>query len=415
MTPDLGRITDQINAIWDSYALLILLAGAVAAVVVAVLATRALLRRGAKQVIGFGVVQAGVTVAVITGVHDFFYLRLNMPVSEAVILAIFIEAAVWGAVGFIVAHARRGGVGFGDAGPFFAFAQAGGGLLAVLGSTTAAAAIGRVVIVGFGAYMWYLQLLQVVTRTGKRSRWRWTPKRLLLAVGAIAPEDADVEDEHREWQVRRLARAMRWANARWPWSWLGGRALAHRAETTTADVLAEARRRFADAWVTRQQARVDSDTMAAVIAEAVAAAKWSAGQPPVIHRTLVRPPGGQLTDSLAEDDRPMPANETGQPAAQARSTRRSAKRSSRRQKTVERAAEVVAREPDISGPELLKRLKLTGQSERTGRRLKGDAEAWLTTSGATAVSALTAPAASNGYADIDPATVAAMAAQDDRP
>jgi hypothetical protein len=141
-------------------------------------------------------------------------------------------------------------------------------------------AIGRIVIVCFGGYMWYLQLLQVTRRSGKRSRVRWTPKRLLLAMGAIEPADEDVENEAREWQVRRLARAIRWSNSRWPWSYLGGRALVKRAETTTEDVLAEARRRWAAAHVLREHTRPGSPVMASVIEAVKAAQIGSAGRAP---------------------------------------------------------------------------------------------------------------------------------------
>jgi hypothetical protein len=240
----------------------------------------------AKKVIGFGVVQAGVTFIVVTGVYEFFHGVLAMPVIEAAVLAVFIEAATWGAVGFIYAHGRsvdEGGkpaTGFGEAGPFFWFSVAGGGALAVLGSASGAVAIGRIVIVCLGGYMWYLQLLQVTRRCGKRSRWRWTPKRLLLSVGAMEPADEDVTDEAREWQVRRLARAIRWRNSRWPWSYLGGRALVKRAETTTEDVLAEARRRWAAAHVLREHTRPGSPVMASVIEAVKAAQTASAGRAP---------------------------------------------------------------------------------------------------------------------------------------
>lgn len=397
MTPDFDRIADQINAVWATYALPLLILATIIAIVGAVLATRAVLRRGAKRVIGFGVVQAGVTVAIVTGVYDFFRLRLDMPTPEAIVLAIFIEASVWGAVGFIVAHARAGGIGFGDAGPFFAFAQAGGGILAVLGSSTTSAAIGRIVIVGFGAYMWYLQLLQVITRAGKRSSWRWTPRRLLLAVGALAPEDTDVVDEAREWQVRRLARSIRWTNSAWPWRVLGEWTLTRRAEITTEDVLAEARRRFAAAHVLRSQSRADAPTMAAVIK-----AVTEAATPPPGERTPAD--GGADTEAANQADawRSDAGQTTGHGGGHGDRSRRAATAGHvQTAKNVQRAAVLLRRDPDLSGSGLAKQLKL---SPRSGRRLKADAERYL-----AAVTAATAGASVNGHAVIDPATAADMA------
>lgn len=417
MTLDLDRITQQINALWDVWAPVLIVATAVAVLGTAAIVLWSLWRRAnAKKTIGFAVVQAGVTYAVITGVYEFFHLRLDMPVIEAILLAIFIEGAVWGAVGFIVAHGRSQKTGFGDAGGLFWFAQTGGGLLAVLGSPSTAVAIGRVVIVALGGYMWYIQLLQVTQRSGKPARWRWTPKRLLLAVGALAPEDNDIEDEAREWQVRRIARAMRWANSRWPWTWLGGRALARRAETTTEDVLSEARRRFAAAWVLREQSKVTSETMSAVVDEAERAAKFAAMRPDTIAANWPAMAGevtGQKPDAAAASDRAVAGQSTASAGQSGRSKPAAVsgqRRSSKRQRLVEKAADAVAGQPDISGTELLKVLRMPSKSERTGRRLKQEAEAFLAAAGR----AVTDPACSNGHADIDPAEVAALAAAADR-
>jgi hypothetical protein len=229
----------------------------------------------AKASIGFGVVQAGVAFITITGVYEFFRRTLNMPEVEAGLLAGFIEACVWAAVGMIYAHGKgttkdKDGVekpneGFGPAGGFFWTTVTGGGVLAILGSENAAVAVGRIVVVVLGSYMWYLRLVQVTTRTGKKTRWRWTPKRAFLAMGALAPEDEDVDDDNREWQVRQLARAIRWSNGRWPFRWLGERSVVKRAETTQEDVLAEARRRYAAAHLMKTSVKPSSEVMKAII------------------------------------------------------------------------------------------------------------------------------------------------------
>ncbi|WP_152748295.1 hypothetical protein [Micromonospora sp. RV43] len=251
--------------------------GALVLVLVVVGVIRALRGQNlnAKASIGFGVVQAGVAFITITGVYEFFRRTLNMPEVEAGLLAGFIEACVWAAVGMIYAHGKgttkdKEGVeqpnaGFGPAGGFFWTTVTGGGLLAILGSENGSVAVGRVVVVVLGSYMWYLRLLQVTTRTGKKTQWRWTPKRAFLAIGAMAPEDEDVDDENREWQVRQLARAIRWSNGRWPFRWLGERSMVKRAETTREDVLAEARRRFAAAHVMKTSVKPTSEVMKTVI------------------------------------------------------------------------------------------------------------------------------------------------------
>lgn len=225
-----------------------------------------------KASVGFGVVQAGVAYITITGVYDFFHLRLHMPVVEAGLLAGFIEACTWAAVGMIYAHGKSGdgkrtkkAEGFGPAGPFFWLTICGGGVLAILGSTTSSVAIGRAVVVILGGYMWYLRLLQVTHRSGRPSRWRWTPKRLLLAAGALVPADEDINDEAREWQIRGLARALRWANSSWPWSWWGLRSLVRRAETASEEVMNEARRRWAAGYLLKTQTSPTSPVMRAVL------------------------------------------------------------------------------------------------------------------------------------------------------
>lgn len=256
----------------------------------------------AKANLGFGVVQTGVAYITITGGYEFFHRRLSMPSAEAGLLAGFIEACVWAAVGTIYSHGRgvdgdgKPNVGFGPAGGFFWTTVIGGGLLAILGSVSIPVAIGRIVIVVLGAYMWYLKLLRVTRRSGKPSRVRWTPKAFLLLIGAIVPGDEDVQDEAREWQVRKMARAIRWANSgRQPWVWLGGRALVKSAEQVQEDVLAEARRRYAAAYILRTQIAPESPVMAALLASLQ---REALGEPPVEETTAAV--AGDVEARLAE-------------------------------------------------------------------------------------------------------------------
>lgn len=238
----------------------------------------------AKANIGFGVVQLGVAFITITGGFEFFHRLLKMPSFEAGLLAGFIEACVWAAVGSIYSHGRgvdddgKPNTGFGPAGGFFWTTVCGGGLLAILGSASVPVAIGRIVVVVLGAYMWYLRLLRATRPSSKPSRVRWTPKAFLLLIGAIVPGDEDVQDEAREWQVRKMARSIRWANSgRQPWAWLGGRALVKSAEQVQEDVLAEARRRYAAAYLLRTQISPTSPVMASLLD---AMQREALGEPP---------------------------------------------------------------------------------------------------------------------------------------
>lgn len=250
----------------------------VTAVLVAVTLVR--LRRRSLSVkanVGFALVQAGVAYITITGVYEFFAHRLSMPWPEAALLAAFIEACVWAAVGFIYVHATGGGEGFGRAGGFFWFAVVGGGMLAVLGSDGLAVAFGRVIVVGLGAYMWYLRLCQKTNRRTTKSRWRWTPRALLLRLGAVTVDADDLDDDATEWTVRRLTSALRRADHKWRIvAWWGGRALTRMAEQTTPDILAAARLRRAHAYVLLEEASATSRSMGPVVA--AVRAEW-AGQP----------------------------------------------------------------------------------------------------------------------------------------
>lgn len=259
-----------------------LIAGAIAAFLVALLGGKlfASLRSrdlSARANLGFAVVQGGFAYITITGTYDFWINRFDMPWAEAAIFAVIIEAAVWAAVGMIYVHGvgthiddsgrRVPNVGFGPAGPFFWLTIVGGGALAVLGSSSVSVALGRAIIVIVGANMWYLRLLQKTHRatTRQRSRWAWTPHEFLLWVGALRVTADDLDADDREWQVRRLARAIRWRNGNRVAAWFGKRALTKRGESTTPDVLAEARARYAVTYVLNAEVSPDSEQMRTVI------------------------------------------------------------------------------------------------------------------------------------------------------
>ncbi|MEU5950531.1 hypothetical protein ABZ793_34020 [Micromonospora sp. NPDC047465] len=273
----------QIDEWWERSPWLVA-AGAAGAALIAVVAIALTVRlvvkavrsvRGAapnlKLAVGQALVQAGVTWAVVTGTWEFCTKVFRLPEWEAGAFAVFLEAATWVTVGMIYDHGKgkdkdgKDNVGFGPAGPFFWLFSVLGGVLAVIAGASFGAMVGRAVIVVFGACLWYLALLRVTRRSTTPSRFRWTPRALLIAIGAIAPADQDVRDEHQEWQIRRMARAMRWANGRWPWSWLGQRALTNRAEQAPEVVIEAARRRYAVAHVVVSSVQPDSEVMRRII------------------------------------------------------------------------------------------------------------------------------------------------------
>ncbi|MFE0532033.1 hypothetical protein ACFW0V_30970 [Micromonospora parva] len=275
---DKGR--DLLGDLWAWNPLATAISGAVLALLVVVLLIVGIARlvrgtRGApsnvKLKAGTFVVQAGVTWAVVTGTFAFCERYFRLPWWESVAFAVFLEAATWVTVGMIIAHGRakndkdEPNTGFGAAGPFFFLFSLLGGVLAIIAGESAGAMVGRAVIVVFGTCLWYLTLLTYTRRSGVPSRFRWTPRRLLVVMGAIEPADQDVTNEHQEWQIRRLARAMRWANGRQPLKWLGQRALISRAEQTTEDVIVAARRRYAVTHLLVSTVRPDSDVMKRVI------------------------------------------------------------------------------------------------------------------------------------------------------
>ncbi|MEV4494048.1 hypothetical protein AB0K04_28555 [Micromonospora coxensis] len=276
----IDTVKDLLGDLWSWNPLVTAISGALLALLVVVLLVVGITRlvrgtRGApsnvKLKAGTFVVQAGVTWAVVTGTYAFCERYFRLPWWESVAFAVFLEAATWVTVGMIIAHGRgkddkgEPNTGFGAAGPFFFLFSALGGVLAIIAGETAGAMVGRAVIVVFGTCLWYLTLLTYTRRSGTPSRFRWTPRRLLVAMGAIEPADQDVTNEHQEWQIRRLARAMRWANGRAPWRWLGQRALISRAEQTAEDVIEAARRRYAVAHLLVTTVRPDSDVMTRVI------------------------------------------------------------------------------------------------------------------------------------------------------
>jgi hypothetical protein len=169
-----------------------------AAAVLAVLAalTIAVIRlRGrsasVKQTVGTAVVQTIVAWIVITGMVAYFTRVMHMPEwPEAWISAFGIAACTWAGAGRIIVRGRQEGfTGWGKAGPFFWGATAVGGVLAVLGSESTAIAIGRACLIVLDAWLWYLQLSEVTERG--TSRWRWTPTRLLIAIGALSRNGND--------------------------------------------------------------------------------------------------------------------------------------------------------------------------------------------------------------------------------
>lgn len=239
-----------------------------------------------KKTIGMGIVQAGTSYIIITGVYEFFSTIWHLPAFEAGILAVVVEASTWAGVGQIYAYAKteitndRGkkepATGWGRGGPFFWFTILSGGTLAVLGSHGAAIAAGRVVIIGLGAWMWYLVLQSVTRPKVGKSQWRWTPRRLLIAVGALAPTGADLEQDATAWQIARLARAIRRRNSYWPWTVIGKRAMRRQADGLPEHVLAAAMRKAAAGHVLIEHTNLKTSPLMKSAIESVVAAQTAA-------------------------------------------------------------------------------------------------------------------------------------------
>lgn len=94
---------------------------------------------------------------------------------------------------------------------------------------------------------------------------RWTWRRLLLAIGAVEPAATDIADEVGEWQVRRLARAIRMANGGRLVRRIGRWILVRRAESTSPVVLAQARVRAVDAYLMSRDADWGSAVMKSLV------------------------------------------------------------------------------------------------------------------------------------------------------
>lgn len=155
-------------------------------------------------------------------------------------------------------------------------------------------------------------------------RFRWTPTQLLIAIGAIEPGDSDITDTNREWQIRRVARAIRLANGGRLAKWWGGRLLVRRMETVTPGVLAEARVRAATGHVAARDAGWGSATMRRVIEQVSAV---DAGHPVAVLMAAPvasdvagsRPDGGHSDGQMVADSVagpwPFDGRDGGQPAA----------------------------------------------------------------------------------------------------
>lgn len=230
-----------------------------------------------KSTIGLAVVQVGFSFIFITGVYDFWHLVIHTPAVESAILAVIVEAATWAGAGRIYEHGRTEVIdprtkkltpstGWGLGGIIFWPATIGGAILAVLAAPDLHVGLGRVVIVTIGVGVWYVQLSRVTRRRAGKSQWRWTPRRLLIALGILAPTGTDLDDDARAWQVARLARAIRWRNSSRLFSWWGKRTLRRLADRTPEDMQGEAMRRWAAGHVLIKQTAVDSAIMQSAIA-----------------------------------------------------------------------------------------------------------------------------------------------------
>ena len=241
-----------------------------------------------KLEIGFTVVQAVVTYEIMDGVYDFFRHVIGNPQTQSLIMAVFFEGAVWTSVGFILVHGRTlvpkigkdgepvlGGdgnpvmvnqMGWGLGGPFFWVFTVAGGILAIIGARTGDVAIGRAVVVVFGASLWVLRLMIKTHRNTRRSRFAFSPRRILERKGWIEPEPDETQDENLEWRIAQLAKAIRLTNGnRWQ-KWVGKRALVRLAETTDEATMRAAQLRCAQVYVLQEQASYKSVTMTAAIA-----------------------------------------------------------------------------------------------------------------------------------------------------
>lgn len=278
--------------------------GAVTAQVVAGYRGRTL---SARASLGFSVVQAGVAYVTITGVYEFWARRVGMPTVESAFIAGFIEAVTWAAVGMIFAHgATPNSHGTGPAGNVFWTSIIGGGLMAICGAPTFAVALGRIVVVTLGANMWWLRI-RLKTRRPLRAatRFRITPRQVAIRLGWLAADDEDVVESSREWEIRRLTRAIRRkANGRGPTRWAGGRAIQRVMEAGDVDMVREAQGRYALQTILGDDLKPDSESMV----QAIAAARAALYPPPAPEPAPVLPP------EQADPPAPVPARRRPAPS-----------------------------------------------------------------------------------------------------
>lgn len=219
--------------------------------------------------VGFAVVQTGVAYVTITGVYGFWAHAVGMPAAEAALIAVFIEAVTWAAVGMIFAYgAEEDSQGPGPAGALFWWSVAGGGVMAVLGSPSLAVAAGRAVVVALGGMMWHLRIRQRTRRAVARAATRLTvtPRQIMLRTGLLIADDADVIQTSYEWQVRQLARAVRRAAAGRPVSrWRGQRTIVRVMESGNAAMVRDAQSRYALARVLQDDLTDGSPSMTRAI------------------------------------------------------------------------------------------------------------------------------------------------------
>ncbi len=239
-----------------------------------------------KLRLGFAVVQAGVAFGTLPGVYAFFLNLFELPEFESVLLSVVAEAAVWTTVGFVFSHlrslARRKGDGeeisdvdWGPAAQYFWLCQACVGAMAVLGSETDSMRLGRVTLAVLGISLWRLRFtVYIGAHFGAvkvaPTRWRWTPRRLMYALGALEPKSSEMVDQNREWTVGRMAGAVARRNSKIRVvAWWGARSVARLSRGTSPDVIAEAQARVAAALALIESCTYTSPQMR----EAIAAAK----------------------------------------------------------------------------------------------------------------------------------------------
>lgn len=220
----------------------------------------------AKAALAFTLVQVGVALVVITGTYEFFRAEkfLDMPMAEAIGAALVIELCSWVSIGMIWTHADSGKLGTGPGGYGFGVSSGGGGLLAVISAPGFGAGTGRAIIVIIGVTLWWMKILTKIHRRNRPSRFMFSPYRIALRRGWIQVTDGDVDDtgHAREWQVRKISKAMRVASHRFPPFRVWGEIkLTRLQDGAPGDVLQAARDRHARVLVIREQVKRDSDQM----------------------------------------------------------------------------------------------------------------------------------------------------------